>query len=52
VIVIYRFAPLALALDYCRLGWAPSNALQGLHHGQYSVLMCWLCDCPLVEPER
>lgn len=47
----YRYVPLALALDYCRLGWQPSNALQDTHHGDYSVLMCWPCRCRILEAQ-
>ena len=49
---IFRYAPVELALDYCRLGWAPSPALEGTYHGEFAVLMEWLCGCPAREPGR
>ena len=47
---IFRYAPTELALDYCLLGWVPSRALMGTHHGEYSVLVEWKCGCPAREP--
>ncbi len=42
--------------DYLRLGWCPSlcdrsPALDGTPHGQYSVLMSWICQCLPIEPK-
>lgn len=50
--MIFRYVPIELALNYCRLGWLPTRALQDTNHGNYSVLMCWLCECHLVEAVR
>ena len=41
----FRMVPHHLAEDYCRLGWMPTPALAGTIHGEWSVLMIWLCDC-------
>ena len=49
---IFRYVLIELAEDYCRLGWVPSPALEGTHHGDYSVLMEWMCGCPVIEPSR
>jgi hypothetical protein len=46
----HRFVLHHRADDYLRLGWCPSAALEGTPHGQYCVLMSWLCQCPPVEP--
>jgi hypothetical protein len=45
-------APHHRALDFMRLGWCPSPALAGTHHGADSVLMLWQCVCPVVLPAR
>lgn len=42
---IYRMVPLAEADDSVRLGWVPTPALNGTTHGQWSVLMLWICKC-------
>ena len=47
---IFRYAPIDLALDYCRLGWVSSPALEGTYHGEFAVLMEWVCGCPACEP--
>jgi hypothetical protein len=40
-------------LDYARLGWLPDfDALDGTHHGQYSIIMEWRCQCPILEPKK
>jgi len=31
-------------------GWIATPILEGTHHGQWSVCMEWLCDCPMVRP--
>lgn len=36
--------------DWLRLGWYPHDSLAGTHHGQWSVLMEWLCSCHMVRP--
>lgn len=48
--MIFRFVPHRLADDYCRLGWQPTPALAGTTHGEWSVLMQWLCGCDAIEP--
>jgi hypothetical protein len=37
-------------LDYARLGWSIADTLSDIWHGQYSILMIWLCHCPCLEP--
>jgi hypothetical protein len=37
-------------LDYARLDWIIEDKMGHCHHGEYSILMEWLCDCPVVEP--
>ena len=46
---LHRFVRLAVAEDYLRLGWMPTQALHSAYHGQYSVHMVWLCEC---KPRR
>jgi hypothetical protein len=37
--------------DYLKLGWLPTPALEGTYHGQFSVLMKWICPtCRPLEP--
>lgn len=33
--------------SYLLMGWLALPALEGTHHGQWSVLMQWLCDCKM-----
>lgn len=33
--------------DRLRLGWVHVPGLEGTHHGQWSVTMEWLCQCPI-----
>lgn len=40
---IYRMVPLAEAKDSVLLGWISTPALEGTTHGQWSVLMLWIC---------
>lgn len=47
---IYRMVPHHEADDSVRLGWMPTPALDGTIHGQWSVLMLWLCECPMRVP--
>jgi hypothetical protein len=48
----HRFVPHDRTIDYLRLGWCPSPALDDTPHGQYSVLMSWICQCQPVEPRH
>lgn len=50
--IIYRQFRHHEAMDGVLLGWVPTNALEGTSHGLYSVLMMWLCECPLRVPLR
>ena len=50
-ISLHRYAPLAAAMDYCRLGWMPMLSLQGTPHERYSVHMAWPCGCLAIEPQ-
>lgn len=45
-----RYVEHAAALDYCRLGWCITDALEGTPHAVYSVLCVWLCACEPREP--
>lgn len=47
---VHRWAPLALADDYVRLGWLPLPTLAGTPHGLYRVHVAWLCSCQPPEP--
>jgi hypothetical protein len=46
MIKTFKYVPHHLVLDYARLGWFPHfDALADCPHGNYSVLMEWLCGC-------
>jgi hypothetical protein len=38
--------------DYVRVGWIVEDTMDDCHHGRYSILMKWLCECPVVEPRK
>jgi hypothetical protein len=48
---IFRYVKHRDAEAYCRLGWLPTDSLDGSYHGEFSVLMTWLCECKCTEPE-
>jgi hypothetical protein len=50
--MIFRYVAHQHVLDYARLGWNIADVLDGSPHGEHSILMAWLCDCPCVEPRR
>jgi hypothetical protein len=52
VISWFKYVRFAEAEDYLRLGWAPTAALGGTGHGEWSVLMAWLCDCRPAYPSH
>jgi hypothetical protein len=37
--------------DWLRCGWIARAALDGIHHGEWSVLCEWLCNCKMVKPK-
>lgn len=37
--------------EYLALGWLVVADL-GPIHGEWSMMMQWLCDCPMVEPRK
>lgn len=37
--------------DWLLCGWVASPALNGTHHGFWSALMIWPCDCDPVFPQ-
>jgi hypothetical protein len=47
---IFRYATHERVLDYLLLGWHIACADLGPPHGQYAVLLEWLCACPRAEP--
>ena len=47
---LHRYAPIAKAMDYVRMGWLPLPSLKGTHHGRYAVHMIWLCACKAPQP--
>jgi hypothetical protein len=36
--------------DWLRCGWLAHDSLNDTHHGQYSSLCEWICDCEMVRP--
>lgn len=47
----FHYAPLHNINDWLSLGWLPHAAFASSHHGNYSVLVEWLCDCQFVRPK-
>lgn len=47
----FCYAPIARIEDWLALGWLPHVALQGTHHGCWSVLIEWTCSCKMVRPQ-
>lgn len=45
----FRYVTHDRVRDYLNTGWHIAAADMG-HHGYYSVLMTWLCECKQVEP--
>lgn len=41
---IYAYCPYAMADAAQRLGWLILGPMP-MHHGEYSLLVEWLCDC-------
>ena len=46
----YRYVPYDHIPDYLNLGWMVVNCRPHLHMDQYRVILCWPCECQLVEP--
>lgn len=47
---IYHYIRLSLMDDALKLGWLPTRALEGTHHGYHAVLCLWICRCKMVVP--
>ena len=50
--VVYRKVLHHEANDCILLGWVPTPVLDGTIHGQYCIMMMWLCECPMRVPLR
>jgi hypothetical protein len=40
--------------DHLRVGWMPTGidgGLVGTYHGQWAILMQWICGCPVCIPQ-
>lgn len=37
---------------YLDVGWFWDGKNFECHHGDYAVIMEWLCDCPVREPKK
>jgi len=48
----FRYVAHHRVLDYARLGWSIADTLEHCHHGEYSILMVWMCPCAMVEPKQ
>jgi hypothetical protein len=46
----FRYVNHDRVFDYARLGWCLADLFGGCYHGEFSVLMVWICKCPLAEP--
>lgn len=49
---LFHFVRHESATDWLRVGWVARRSLHGSHHGEWSVLMEWLCSCAPVMPVR
>jgi hypothetical protein len=50
--MIFRYVPHEKAHTYALLGWHIADLLNNTPHGQYCILMAWLCECAPVEPKE
>lgn len=50
-ISIFRYVRHHDVEDYLRLGWHIAQ-VDLAHHSHYSVLLVWMCRCPMVEPSH
>lgn len=50
--MLFRYVVHSRVLDYARIGWHIADTLDGTGHGNYAILMQWLCACPCVEPRK
>lgn len=46
----FHYARMECLEDWLRLGWVARAGLAGTHHGEWSMLCEWLCECPLRRP--
>ena len=46
----FHYALIAEVNDWLALGWFPHASLAGNHHGNWSVLVEWICPCKMVRP--
>lgn len=46
----FRYVRIPEAMDWLSVGWLPHVALAGTHHGEWSILCEWLCECRPVMP--
>jgi len=49
---IFRYILHADVPAYLACGWVARPSLVGTHHGDYSALCEWICDCAVAEPRR
>ena len=47
----FKMVPHAQASTYFLLGWHHRLGLGGCCHGDYSIMMEWLCTCPMRMPK-
>lgn len=47
---VFRYIPRDHRLEFEKVGWWMTDALEGTHHGEYAVLGHWPCSCKLVVP--
>jgi hypothetical protein len=47
VISYHRWVRIPEVENHLRMGWFPLRSLEGTRHGDWSVHMKWLCDCPV-----
>jgi hypothetical protein len=49
---VYRYVRYSLIQDYLALGWYWDGTMTPGSHKEWSVVMEWLCDCPIREPTK
>ena len=46
----YRYVPYDRVVDYLDIGWMVASCREHAHMDVYRVILCWPCECRLVEP--
>lgn len=47
---VFRFVPRDRRIDFERVGWWMTDALEGTHHGEHAYLAHFPCRCKMLVP--